>query len=898
MSIQYRSNFNFRYFSVLSIILLLFSINAGYAASQPVNLRVDYIQNPIGIDNHSPGFSWQIKDARMGAKQTAWQIQVASTPQLLKIGKADIWDSGQILSAQTRQIIYSGKPLKSSTRYFWNVKIWDQNNKPGKISETAFFETAYLDSSDWKGDWITNTEDTTSQYSPYFRKTFETHGKIIRATAYVAGVGYHELYVNGQKASESLLEPNYTRFDRHVLYLTYDVTRFLSEGNNCLGVILGNGWYNVQTKAVWNFDKAPWRKSPRLLMNLCLHYADGSVKIIPTDESWKYSEGPIRFNSLYAGEEYDARLELNNWGSPGYDDSKWLPVIKTSAPGGVLAAQQSPSVKIIRNIKPVSIYKIGNGKYLYDMGQNFAGVASLKISGLKGTKIKMRFGERINPDHSLDAALIAKFASTKNDELPFQTDIYILKGNGVETYAPRFTYHGYQYVEVTAEPAMDLTISNLEGLFLSTDFETAGSFKCSNDLMNKLYSASLQSYRSNFLSIPTDCPQREKNGWTADAHISCESGLWNYDGFLAYRKWLQDFRDAQKPDGELPGIVPTSGWGYDVNPAWDAALPVITWELFRYYGDTLIIKENYTAIKRYLDFLSTQTQNGIQTEGLDDWLSITKTPVEITSTAYYFYDALTLSNMARILGKADDENKYAALADSIKTIFNNTFYDPVERKYKIQTQTALSCVLYQGLNPMEAANQTATDLIKQIEMKDFHPDFGLLGSKYVFNALHNSGNDEIAYKILNSAGYPGWEHWIASGATTLYEDWGGAESLNHVFFCDFCSWFVKALGGIQIDPAYPGFDSFIIAPSFINELSFVNCSYNSINGTIYSGWKRTKEAITWNVIIPPNTKAAVIIPDSLKIEKVMHKDINIGLISGSNKFTLEAGDYIIKLKQK
>jgi alpha-L-rhamnosidase len=330
-----------------------------------------------------------------------------------------------------------------------------------------------------------------------------------------------------------LILPGYTRFDRRTLYFTYDITNFLIEGKNCIGVILGNGWYNVQTKAVWYFDKAPWRKSPRLLMNIRLQYADGTVEFISTDESWKFSEGPIRFNSLYSGEEYDARMEQENWSSVAFDDSKWENVLKTISPGGVLSAQASPSINVIRTIKPVNIFQLGNGKYMFDMGENFAGIPHLQIQGKKGTKVTMRFGERINPDKSLDAKLISEHMRIPGGEHPFQTDCYILKGKGNETYVPHFTYHGYQYVEVTTEPAIELSKTNLEGLFLSTGSEAIGSFSCSNDLLNKLYAAALQSYRSNFYSIPTDCPHREKNGWTGDAQISCETGLWNFDGILA-----------------------------------------------------------------------------------------------------------------------------------------------------------------------------------------------------------------------------------------------------------------------------------------------------------------------------------------------------------------------------
>jgi len=884
---------------IFMLLFILAPLSFSYSGCKPINLRVNYRVNPVGIDTKQPLFSWRINDARAEAKQTAWQIFVATSPELLKKGTPDMWNSGKQTSGQTKQIIYNGKPLKSSVRYYWRVRVWDKDGKPEQTAENSFFETAYLDPSEWKGNWITNTEDTASYYAPYFRKVVQTHGKLVRATAYVAGVGYHELYINNKKAGDAFLEPGYTRFDRRILYVAYDVTSLLATGKNCLGVILGNGWYNVQTKAVWYFEKAPWRKSARLRLNLRLQYADGAVEFVSTDGSWKFSDGPLRFNSIYAGEEYDARKEINNWCSAGFDDSKWANVLTTQSPGGVLSAQEAPPIKVIRTIKPAGVFSLGNGKYLFDMGENFAGTARLKIKGKEGAKVTLRFGERINDDKALNVERIAEHMRIVKGGHPFQTDYYYLKGKGEETYIPRFTYHGYRYVEVSTEPAMELSKNNLEGLFLSTSTAEAGSFTSSNDLLNKLYAAAMRSFRSNFLSIPTDCPQREKNGWTGDAQISCETGLWSFDHIQAYRKWLQDLRDEQRATGELPGIIPTSGWGYHWGngPAWDAALTVITWELYRYYGDASVLKENYDAIKRYVDYLSSKTANGIQTIGLGDWVSIVNTPVEITSTGYYYFDALTLSRMAGILGKEEDRKTYSALAEKIKTAFNNTFFDMQKNQYKTQTQTALSCALYWGLAPENAVAQTAADLIRQIEEKKFHPDFGLLGSKYVLNVLNNTGNNETAFKMLNSVEYPGWGNWIAKGATSLYEDWDGAASLNHVFLCDFVSWYYKALGGLNIDETKPGFDNFILRPSFIKELSFVNCVYNSVNGKIASGWKREKGAIIWNVTIPANSSASVIIPQGCMLKSVIENISGSKIKAEGKSISLQAGSYKLVLKE-
>jgi len=896
------NNHKFLQIFFLSAMLSFLSCQNGKQSSIVGMLKTDYTVNLLGTDNSAPLFSWQMQDERTGARQTAFQVLVASSSELLQEGKADLWDSGRQTGSLSKTE-YKGSPLQSCTRYYWTVRIWDQNGTESSFAAPATFETAYLNASEWKGKWITNTEDTASRPSPYFRKNVEIKTGLKRATAYVAGVGYHELYVNNRKAGDKFLEPGYTRFDRRVLYLTYDITELLAKGQNGIGVLLGNGWYNVQSKAVWSFEKAPWRKSPRLLMDIRLEYKDGSVDFVSTDESWKWSEGSMRFNSLYAGEIYDARMDLGDWSSAKYDDSGWSPALITGAPGGILSAQTSPAIKVVRTFKPVKVYTLSSGRYVFDMGENFAGTATLKIKGEKGTKVTMQFGEQVNEAHSVvqDREVIARHTRIPKGDLPFQTDIYYLKGGEQETYTPRFTYHGYQYVEVNTEPAVDLSQIEMEGLFFTTGSERVGEFRCSNELFNKLYHAMLNSYQSNFQSIPTDCPHREKNGWTGDAHISSETGLWNFNGIMAYRKWLQDIRDEQRPTGELPGIVPTSGWGYKWGngPAWDSALPVITWALYQFYNDTTVLQENYDAIKLYVDYLVTRADKGIQHIGLGDWVSLVKTPVEVTSTGYYYYDALTLSKMAGILGKTDDQSKYASLAEEVKTAFNGMFLDTKTNHYKVQTQTALSCAIFQGLAPEQAVENTVNDLVACIHAKNDHLDFGMLGSKYVLNVLRESGHNDLVYTMINQKDFPSWGYWIEQGGTSLREDWDGSEgSQNHIFLCDFTTWYFKSLGGIRIDPEHPGFSHFFVKPVFPEALSFAETSHECMQGKIVSNWKRVEDKIDMELIIPANTTSTFDVPADYKIESLTGaKAENINAKIESNVVELPAGHYKLILEK-
>jgi alpha-L-rhamnosidase len=863
-------NLSFTRLILVMFTVFLYTCSSTYQPTPVTDLRTGYSVNPLGIDHARPLFSWKLDDPRPGALQTACRILVATSADLLEEGLADMWDSGKQETGQNLQFEYNGLPLRSSALYHWKVQVWDMNGKPLPYSETATFETAYLSQAGWKGKWITHSEDIDRKPAPLFRKELEIQGNLKKATAYVAGVGYHDLYINSRKVTDSFLEPGYTRYDRRVLYVTYDLTPYLAEGLNGMGVILGNGWYNVQTTAVWYFEKAPWRKTPRLLMDIRLEYKDGTVEFISTDETWKFSDSPMLFNSIYGGEYYDARLEKEGWSSAGFDDTSWNAALVTVPPGGILSAQIAPPITEVRELVPVAVYNLGSGRYLFDLGQNIAGVARLKINGKKGTRVTMRFGERINPDNTLNVERIDEHMRIPEGDHPFQTNIYILRGEGQETYTPRFTYHGYQYVEVTTEPAIELDKENITGLFLATGFERTGAFRCSNELLNKLYDATINSYLGNFHSIPTDCPHREKNGWTGDAHIAAELGLWNFNGIQPYRKWLLDLRDEQRASGELPGIVPTSGWGYHWGngPAWDSALPIIAWTLYQFYGDTLVLRENYDAIKRYVDYLGTRSKNGLLDIGLGDWVSIVQTPVEITSTGYYYHDAVLLSGMAGILGYTADEAEYALLAQSIRNAFNDKYLDSETNRYKVQTQTAISCALFQGLVPETARDQAVDDLVALIVNNNYHPDFGLLGSKYVINVLREAGHNDIAYRMISNTGYPSWGHWITRGANTLWEDWDGGASLNHIFLGDFTTWYFKALGGINIDPASPGFRHFFLQPVFADDLSYSECSYNGPNGKIVSNWKRDGGSIIMDVVIPPNSEATFIAPESMMVTEI------------------------------
>ncbi len=562
----------------------------------PAGLTCEYLDNPLGLDTPQPRLSWTLKSSQRAQRQSAYQLLVAATAAALKAGQADLWDSGKVDSDQTVLVPYGGKPLASGQRCYWAVRVWDQDGKASGYSAPAVWEMGLLSPRDWQGVWIGRTTDMNAEPAPLLRQGFATAGKIKQARAYVCGLGYYELRLNGKKIGDHFLDPGYTRYDKRALYVTYDVTDALRPGKNAVGAILGNGWFNVQTRAVWDFHKAPWRAAPKLLLQLRIDYADGRSEAIVTDSRWKTSTGPIRFDSIYGGDTYDARLEKPGWDPADYDDSEWSMARAVDAPAGKLVAQAMPPIKIDRVLKPVKLTEPNPGVFVFDLGQNFAGFAEMNVSGPAGTQVVMKYSERLDKAGMIDRAEIEQHVKRVDTNQQFQTDTYILKGRGRESWHARFVYHGFQYVEVTGFPGRP-TLDNLRGLFIHSAVPEAGEFECSNPLLNRIWSAGRWSYLSNLQGIPTDCPHREKNGWTGDAHLAAEQGLFNYAPAAVYTKWINDLDDEQRPSGELPGIVPTSGWGYQWGngPAWDSAFLLIPYYMYEYCGDTRILTEHYAG---------------------------------------------------------------------------------------------------------------------------------------------------------------------------------------------------------------------------------------------------------------------------------------------------------------
>lgn len=829
-------------------------------------LRCNYLCNPLGVETPNPRLSWALFSQERGQRQTAYQVLVASEKGLLNNDVGDLWDSGIVETDQSIHVIYRGKELRSRQRCYWKVKVWDVDGKPSAWSEIAYWEMGLLNQSDWHGQWIgaphTNMEPS---FAPLFRRVITLEKKVASARAYVCGLGYYELYINGEKIGDEVLAPAFTKYDETVLYNTYDVTDAFKQGENVVGVILGNGWYNCFTKEVWNFEQAPWRDKPKLMLQIIVQYDDESESVITTDRQWHVSTGPIVFDGLRNGEFYDARLEKQGWNNVGYDDSEWENAVIVPGPGGVLKSQQMTPIRITDTIVPKSVKEVKPGVFVYDLGQNISGWAQIKVSGPAGTTITMKYAEKIKDDGDIDTSNIDVFV--KSGE--FQTDKYTLKGEGTEVWEPRFTYHGFQYVQVTGFPGKP-TLDNLRGRVVHTDFETRGEFKCSNELLNSIQHAARWATLSNYMGIPTDCPHREKNGWTGDAQLSAEQVLMNFNPMTAYTKWMSDFQDVQRKTGQLPGIVPTGGWGYNwgSGPAWDSAIILIPWYMYLYCGDEAILEEMYQSMKKYVDFMTTMATDGILEFGLGDWCPPTggpeghKCPVWVTSTAYYYIDTHILSKVASILGEKEDAERYTQLAESIRNAFRKKFFDPDTGNIVSNNQTSLSCALYQELVNEDEKQKVLALLVEQVEKVNRHIDCGILGAKYIMHTLTKLGRADLAYDIATQTTFPGWGYWITQGATTLWETWSGDASRNHHMFSDISAWFYKGLAGINEDPEAPGFKNIIFKPNPVGDLRWVNAWHESMYGKITCDWTVEEDNFILEVIIPPNSTGTVYIPTS------------------------------------
>lgn len=858
--------------------------------TSPYNLRCEYLTNPIGIDTVSPRFSWLLDHEERNQKQSAYRILVASNKEILESNKGDMWDSGKIDSDLHFNVIYTGESLKSDSTYFWRVKWWDKHGVEGDFSPIASFGTALIEESDWKAKWISRSEfinkDSLKKcqyksgnrsvfgrvkevYAVYLRKEFQISKPIKTAKAYVCGVGYYEFHLNGEKVGDRILDPAQTDYHKVALYSTFDITDKINN-NNAIGIILGNG----RCIELFKYDY------PKLIFQINIHYGDGSNGTILTDESWKVSLGPIQENGIYLGEIYDARCEMPGWTQPNFDESLWNAA--ACVQGHNLASQMMEPIQITKILKPQTISSPKPRMYVYDFEQNFTGFCRLKVRGPRGTRIQLRFSELLHEDGTL------KTATNGN---AIVTDVYILKGSSEEIFEPHFTYHGFRYVEMTGFPGVP-SLESLEGLFFHSNVSNIGNFSCSNDLINKIHTNVIWGQLSNLMSIPTDCPQRdERLGWMGDEQLTVEEAIFNFDMARFYIKYLRDIKICQKEDGSISDVVPPYWKLYPADPAWGTAYITTAWCLYYYYKDIQILEEHFDSMKRYVDFLSSVTEDDLVLMGkYGDWcppcsIVSRRTPVELTSAWYYYHDTLLLSKIANIIGKDEDAEPYLARSEIIKKAFNKKFLRGIYAVEKLSpadgtvSQTSNILPLYLNMVPENRQKRVLTSLIECIQNEfDYHVNMGIVGTRYIFDVLTEKGYPDIIYKMVKQTSFPGYGYMIKEGATTLWERWeklegAGMNSHNHIMLGSVDPWFYKCLAGINA--IEPGWKSLRIKPYIPFDMDYVTASVNTIRGRVHVSWEKTGDLLRIITQIPIGSSAELWLPKYESTSTILEGDMII-----------------------
>lgn len=862
----------------LFLLLLIPAMAFGDPGSRPVNLRANHKTNPIGVQTGQLYFSWWIEASVRGYMQGGYQLLVASSEEKLSKGEGDIWNSGNVRSGENLWVRYEGAPLEPARRYYWKVRIRDQSGTTSAWSETAAFVTGLTNEITWKNArWIAyellpdslkvipgvhGSGDTLGRKAikraviPYFRKSFSIEKPLKAAYVFVSGLGQYELHLNGKKVGNDFLTPGWTDYADRCLYNSYDVTAQLQQGENVLGGITGTGFFYVNRERYRKLVIA--QGYPMFRLKLVLRFTDGTSREVVTDESWKTSPSPLTFSSIYGGESYDARLEQPGWDRQGFNDKDWKQVLISQGPGGQMRPQVEYPLQIMDTLETQHISEPVPGKYVYDFGQNASGIISLKVRGQKGDTVRITPGELLD-----EKGLPTQRASGG----PYYFE-YILKGDGLETWQPRFSYYGFRYALVEG-----VRPHSLQFLHTRNSAPTVGTFSCSSPLFNQIHELIDWSVRSNLASVTTDCPHREKLGWLEQAHLMGGSIKYRYDILHLYNKVVDDMIEAQLPNGLVPDIapefVPFEG-GFRDSPEWGSASVIIPWYLYQWYGDKEVLARAYGMMSRYLAYLDSKAEGHILSHGLGDWFDLGPeppgpsqlTPIALTGTAIYFYDAAILSKVAALLGKEEDARRYRELADAIKHAFNAKFFNSAEGVYATGSQTSFAMPLYMGLVPETRREDVFGNLLDSIRAGGKALTAGDVGYRYLVRVLEEGGASQLLYEMNNRDDVPGYGFQIARGATALTESWAALKyvSNNHMMLGHLMEWLYSGLAGIGQQEGSTAFREIKIEPRPVEGINEARASYKAISGKITVHWKKTGKEFRLKTTIPANTEADIYLP--------------------------------------
>jgi alpha-L-rhamnosidase len=867
--------------------LLCICITQVQAQVAVADLRCESRVEPMGIDDLMPRLSWQLRSTQRNIRQTSYRVLVASSRAKLDRNAADIWDSGEVDTQQSVQNPFTGDvALQSGQRYFWKVRV-TTNKGVSPWSKPATWTMGLLRPEDWgAAKWIgydkPSVWDSISQWSRlsarYLRKEFESRSAIKRATLNISGLGLYELYVNGHKIGDEVLSPNPTDYRKSVLYNTHDVTNHLRNGANAIGVILGNGRFFTMRQN-YKTHKHNTFGYPKLLFRLNIEYADGAKQVIVSDGSWKINvDGPIRTNNEYDGEEYDARKEFGPWTKPGFVDAAWMPASIVQAPAGIMRAQPSEPMRVMRRIKPISIKPISDGRWIIDMGQNFAGWITMKnIRGKRGDRITLRFAESLKADGAL-------FTANLRDAKV--TDVYTLKGGAVEQWHPVFVYHGFRYVEVSGYPGGRPKLDDFEGALVYDDIETTGQFRTSNATLNAVYRNAWWGIASNYKGMPVDCPQRnERQPWLGDRTIGAQGESYMFANGNLYAKWMDDIAESQTEAGSIPDVAPAFWNYYSDDVTWPAAFITISNHLYNQFGDSRTFRKHYPAMRKWMLYMrSKYMKGGIMTrDKYGDWCvppetltlihakdSTRKTDGQLIATAYYYKLLSYMQRFATMSGLPDHASEYGRMSDTIRSAFQSKFFDAKRVQYDNGTVTANLLPLYFGICPDSLRAVVFEKIRQKIHVEAHgHITTGLIGSQWLMRGLTEYGYADLAWILATNDTYPSWGYMAANGATTIWELWNGntadpgMNSQNHVMLLgDLITWCYENIAGIRSDKSKVAFQRIIMKPVLPAGLDSVDASFRSPHGLIRSHWKNQPDRFEWTITIPANATAEVHIPSA------------------------------------
>jgi hypothetical protein len=884
------------------IYCLILLISSPLFGTNITEIKCNNKVNPVGIDKY-PFFSWIIQSNNRNEYQTAFQIIVADNLSSLKKNKANCWNSGKVFSDKSININYLGKPLEAGKKYFWKVRIWNKINRATDWSNYGTFVTALFDSTDWKNaKWI-GYEDIPDSLIlapgiepygknvknialrrpviPYFRKEFSSVKKIQSAYLFICGLGHYKAYINGIDVSDNFLSPGWTFYQKACLYNTYEITQYLKNGKNAIGVIVGNGFYNINNERYRKLLTT--HGMPKLICNIKIYYTDGSIEYIVSDESWKTSPSPLLFTSIYGGEEYDAQLNQEGWNNIDFDDKNWKNAIYVRKPSGKLKPEYTYPIKANEVFYPVKILKIDENNYLYDFAQNSSGIIEIKLKGKRGDKIKIYPGELVNDKNYVNQRATGK---------PYYFE-YTLKGQGEESYTPFFTYYGFRYVQIeNAVPSNEINNKNkpvvidIKMLHTYNSAPRNGSFLCSNELINKINRLIIYAIQSNFQSVLTDCPHREKLGWLEQTYLMGNAVFNNFDIYHLYSKIIDDMMDAQLDNGLVPDIAPEYvifNNGFRDSPEWGSASIQVPWLVYKLYHDTSVLQKAWPMMVKYLNYLINKSDNYLLNYGLGDWYDLGPkrpgtsqlTPVGLTATAIFYYDAIILSKIADILNMKQHKENFSLLAENIKKSFNNKFFNSSAFIYSTGSQTAMAMPLYVGLVDDIYYQKVYKNLIDSINKINKSLTAGDIGFHFLVETLLKNNENQLLYDMINRDDVPGYGFQIKKGATALTESWQALENVsnNHLMLGHIIDFFYKGIGGISQSENSVAFKEITIKPAFIDGINENFASINSPYGKISTNWKKEKNKIFLSVEIPVNTNAILYLPINAKNIKEKNRDL-------------------------